>query len=193
MKMNNKKAFTLVELSIVLIVIGLLSGAILKGQEIIKGAKLKRILSDFSNLSTAIYTYEDRYDAMPGDDSSSVIGTSIISGGDENGVIDFHESEFVFMHLRKAGIISGDKNNGKLNHALGGAIHVVQGSQAAKLPSTIHNMADMAGTAVCFENIKAEDASIIDGQNDDKKYKTGIVQGSSDYTNESLVTICLEI
>ena len=193
--MKKRKAFTLVELSIVLIVIGLLTGAILKGQEIIRNAKLKRIISDFSNVSTAIYTYEDRYDQLPGDDATSVIAASMNSGGDEDGVISAVESRMVFKHLRKAGILSGDATEGDLSHALNGKIYVVQGAESGSIvKASVKNMSHMSGTAVCFDNIKASDALILDAQNDDGAFDKGTLQSSDPYKNpDKLVAVCLEV
>jgi len=193
--MKKRKAFTLVELSIVLIVIGLLTGAILKGQEIIRNAKLKRIISDFSNVSTAIYTYEDRYDQLPGDDATSVIAASMNSGGNEDGVISSTESLMVLKHLRKAGILSGDATEGDLSHALNGKIYVVQGAESGSVvKASTKNMSHMAGTAVCFDNIKASDALLLDTQNDDGAFDKGTLQSSDDYINpDKLVAVCLEV
>jgi len=193
--MKKRRAFTLVELSIVLIVIGLLTGAILKGQEIIRNAKLKRIISDFSNVSTAIYTYEDRYDQLPGDDATSVIAASMNSGGDEDGVISPVESRMVFKHLRKAGILSGDATEGDLSHALNGKIFVVQGTESGSIvKASVKNMSHMSGTAVCFDNIKAGDALILDAQNDDGAFDKGTLQSSDPYKDpDKLVAVCLEV
>jgi len=192
---NRRKAFTLVELSIVIIVIGLLTGAILKGQEIIRNAKLKRIISDFSNVSTAIYTYEDRYDQLPGDDATSVIAASMSSGGDEDGVISASESSMVFKHLRKAGIISGDATEGDLSHALNGKIYVIQGTQSGTImKASATSMPHMPGTAVCFDNVKASDALLLDAQNDDGAFDKGTLQSSDAYSNpDKLVAVCLEV
>ena len=65
---NNQKGFTLVEIAIVLVIIGLLLGGILKGQEMIIQAKIKNAITDFSGVSAAYYGYQDRYRALPGDD-----------------------------------------------------------------------------------------------------------------------------
>ncbi len=193
--LKKKSAFTLVELSIVLIVIGLLTGAILKGQEIIRNAKLKRVMSDFSNVSTAIYTYEDRYDQLPGDDGSSVIATALKHKGNEDGVISAEESKMVLRHLRKAGILTGDASDATLNHALNGKMFVVQGALSGKASKTSQkSMPHMAGTAVCFDNVKIEDAMLLDHQNDDGIFDKGTLQASDSYKNEDkLVTICHEI
>src|SRR6266581_3105005 len=63
-----QKGFTLVEIAIVLVIIGLLLGGILKGQEMITQAKIKNVMSDFSGISAAYHGYQDRYRSIPGDD-----------------------------------------------------------------------------------------------------------------------------
>ena len=77
-----QKGFTLVEIAIVLVIIGLLLGGILKGQEMITQAKIKNAVSDFSGISAAYYGYQDRYRALPGDDPNAATRWSgAISGG----------------------------------------------------------------------------------------------------------------
>src|SRR5258706_11094880 len=69
--MNSQKCSDLVEIAIVLVIIGLLLGGILKGQEMITQAKIKNIMSDFSGISAAYHGYQDRYRAIPGDDPNA--------------------------------------------------------------------------------------------------------------------------
>jgi prepilin-type N-terminal cleavage/methylation domain-containing protein len=69
--MKNQKGFTLVEMSIVLVIIGLLLGGVLKGQELIKNAKVKGIANDVNAISAAMNAYQDRYHALPGDDAQA--------------------------------------------------------------------------------------------------------------------------
>src|SRR5690242_9867181 len=67
--MPRKQAgFTLIEIAIVLVIIGLLLGGVLKGQELITQAKIKNVANDFNGLTAAIYSYQDRYKRLPGDD-----------------------------------------------------------------------------------------------------------------------------
>ncbi|HEX6319483.1 MAG TPA: prepilin-type N-terminal cleavage/methylation domain-containing protein, partial [Burkholderiales bacterium] len=66
-----QKGFTLVEIAIVLVIIGLLLGGILKGQEMITQAKIKNVIADMSGVSAAMYGYQDRYRALPGDDKAA--------------------------------------------------------------------------------------------------------------------------
>ncbi|HQS44423.1 MAG TPA: type II secretion system protein, partial [Methylotenera sp.] len=63
--------FTLIELSIVLVIIGLLMGGVLKGQELINSAKVKNMANDFRSVQTQIYTYQDKFKALPGDDRAA--------------------------------------------------------------------------------------------------------------------------
>lgn len=64
---TNQKGFTLLELAIVLVIIGIILGAILKGQELINNAKAKRLLNDTKGLATLQYTFYDRYGRFAGD------------------------------------------------------------------------------------------------------------------------------
>src|SRR4249919_3005072 len=63
--------FTLVEIAIVLVIIGLLLGGILKGQEMITQARIKNVINDFNGITAAYASYQDRYRAIPGDDAGA--------------------------------------------------------------------------------------------------------------------------
>jgi len=65
--MSKTRGFTLVELAIVLVIIGIILGAILKGQELINNAKVKRLQNDLRGLESAIWTFYDRHGKFPGD------------------------------------------------------------------------------------------------------------------------------
>jgi len=59
--------FTLVELAIVMIIIGLLIGGVLKGQELINNAKVTATVAQVKGIDGAISTFYDMYKAIPGD------------------------------------------------------------------------------------------------------------------------------
>lgn len=61
------RAFSLVELSIVLVILGLLTGGILTGQSLIRAAELRSIATQFQSYQTASMTFRDKYFALPGD------------------------------------------------------------------------------------------------------------------------------
>jgi len=71
MQLTKQKGFTLVEIAIVLVIVGLLIGGVLKGQEMITNAKLKRMESDNAGIAAAMFSYQDRYLQLPGDDSAA--------------------------------------------------------------------------------------------------------------------------
>src|SRR5436190_6845843 len=88
---SQQSGFTLVEIAIVLVIIGLLLGGILKGQELINSAKVKNLANDFRVIPTYIYAYQDKFKALPGDDPAA--DTHLPTGaltdrGNGNGVID---------------------------------------------------------------------------------------------------------
>src|SRR5512143_2566510 len=65
---RRQSGFTLIEIAIVLVIIGLLLGGILKGQELINSARVKNLATDFRNIPMFIYGYQDKFKALPGDD-----------------------------------------------------------------------------------------------------------------------------
>src|SRR5258705_2805162 len=69
MNRTKNRGFTLIEIAIVLVIIGLLLGGVLKGQELINNAKVKSYATDFRNIPIQLYGYQDRFKALPGDDS----------------------------------------------------------------------------------------------------------------------------
>ncbi len=76
---SSQKGFTLLELAIVLVIIGIILGAILKGQELINNAKAKRVLNDMKGLASMYYTFYDRYGRFPGDcDNNGAIDANAV-------------------------------------------------------------------------------------------------------------------
>ncbi len=68
--MKNQKGFTLIELSIVLVIIGIILGAVLKGQDLINNARAKKVVQWEKAWETAAWTYMDRNGRFPGDDNA---------------------------------------------------------------------------------------------------------------------------
>src|SRR6266568_6201179 len=86
---SDQAGFTLVEIAIVLVIIGLLLGGILKGQEMITQARIKNVINDFNGITAAVNSYQDRYRALPGDDKNATTRWTVQApaSGDGNGVI----------------------------------------------------------------------------------------------------------
>ena len=97
-------AFSLIELSVVLVIVGVLMGAIFKGQDLLDVAKVRSIVHDLQHIKVAIHNYQDTYGALPGDDPNAEtrFGGGI-GKGNGNGLIEPGESANVWVHLNKAG------------------------------------------------------------------------------------------
>jgi len=108
------RGFTLVELAIVMVVIGLMIGAVLKGQSMIDNAKQRRLMNDLQGISAAYFTYFDKFNAVPGDDAKANSRWTNVANGNANGVISgtpttpTGESQEAWQALRYAGLLSGD-------------------------------------------------------------------------------------
>lgn len=74
--MKRQGGFTLVEIAIVLVIIGLLLGGVLKGQELINSAKVKNIVADMRTTATLVYAYQDRFKIYPGDETQGQLDSA---------------------------------------------------------------------------------------------------------------------
>jgi prepilin-type N-terminal cleavage/methylation domain-containing protein len=101
-------AFSLIEMSIVLVVIGIIAGAVFKGQELLESAKIRSIAQDFQHYSLSVGVYQETYQALPGDDSKASLHFSSAESGDGNGQITGREPDLFWQHLGKASIINTD-------------------------------------------------------------------------------------
>ena len=108
MSKRKQQGFTLIEIAIVLVIIGLLLGGILQGQSLINSARVRNLISQVDGVKAAFYGFQDRYRALPGDFTQA---TTQIAGasqdGDGNGQILGTEAIAVWDHLSHAGFITG--------------------------------------------------------------------------------------
>src|SRR3954454_15940953 len=74
------RGFTLIEIAIVLVIIGLLLGGVLKGQELITGARVRNLISQQDGIKAAFFGFQDRYRALPGDYASASTNINCGSG-----------------------------------------------------------------------------------------------------------------
>jgi prepilin-type N-terminal cleavage/methylation domain-containing protein len=95
--------FSLIELALVLIVIGILAGAVFKGRDVLEAAKMRSVLSEIERIRTAYVLYHDTFGQWPGNDAfaRARFGDSVANGLG-NGFISADESAQVWVHLAKA-------------------------------------------------------------------------------------------
>ena len=119
--------FTLIELSIVLVIVGLIAGGVLVGQDLIRAAYVRAQISQIESYNTAVNTFYGKYQALPGDMNNSVALANGFAArgaapgqGDGNGIIEGYtsgwtggalqfggETEMFWVDLSKAGLIEG--------------------------------------------------------------------------------------
>jgi prepilin-type N-terminal cleavage/methylation domain-containing protein len=187
--MKKTQGFTLVEIAIVLVIIGLLLGGILKGQEMITQAKIKNVIADFSGISAAYHGYQDRYRAIPGDDANAS-RWSLARAGDGNGVVagtyntacpsgagqpasGTAESCLFWHDLRLSGFVAGSGAMQPYN-AVTGMLGVQTGNGAATPAAALGGFVSLI---ICSANLPDKIAVAADTQMDDADARTGTVRG----------------
>lgn len=188
---RKQQGFTLVEIAIVLVIIGLMIGGVLKGQEMITNAKVSRVENDYKGVSAAILAYQDRYGVLPGDDPAATTrfagtwngadngnGNGVISGA-WNSTVNSDESRKIWKHLRAAGFIKGPVDNTAASylqpsHAFGGLIGFEQG---------IYNL---SGHVLVFGALPGNIGQILEARGDNGNPSSGSIQGSGAQTSYNI-------
>lgn len=184
------KGFSLIELAIVLVIIGLLLGGVLKGQELINSAKAKNMANDFKNTQIVLYGYQDKFKALPGDDANvlsqvpngvlastqGAVGNAQIEGlWNSDSVTD--ETYLFWQHVRLSILPPGSTT-------IGGAVYVPRNAEGGHVgiqsiggstPFTL--ITEMIGAfVVCSDGIVGKLAKQLDVTLDDGETSTGSVR-----------------
>ena len=189
---SKQSGFVLIEIAIVLVIVGLLLGGVLKGQELINSTRVKNLASDFKNGPVFIYGYQDKFKALPGDDLNLAThlaalpvapvpctmpgtaglcnpGSGIIDGGWDSSSVAA-ETYVFWQHIRLAGFAPGSTTLGTINYvpinAFGGNLGI---TNAAQTP-----IQGLNGTyIICSNLIPGRYAKQLDTTMDDGETSTG--------------------
>jgi prepilin-type N-terminal cleavage/methylation domain-containing protein len=189
MRMTKKQGgFTLVEIAIVLVIVGLLLAGVLKGQELIENSKIKSIAKDMDSISAAVASYNDRYRGLPGDTATATTntangwGATAFTAGNNDGLIGAvgttftvgaNENTIAMTSMMFAGFIAGNPTGGlptavlRPRHAGDGAMSVTNGA----FGFTGRNV-------VCVNGLNGKWAAALDRQFDDGDPTTGLIRSN---------------
>ena len=192
--------FTLVEIAIVLVIIGLLLGGILKGQEMITQARIKNVANDFNGITAAYFAYMDRYKAVPGDDpNASARWVGLLNGGSDGRISGLYgvpsnptfvqanvdnaqgESWNFWWHLRQAGFVAGATAGqaaySQPSNSVGGIVGVQTNA-----------MTLLSGVVLCSANVPDKVAAAVDTQIDDQRSNAGQMMAYTMATTDTAAT-----
>jgi prepilin-type N-terminal cleavage/methylation domain-containing protein len=205
---RRQSGFTLIEIAIVLVIIGLLLGGILKGQELINSARVKNLATDFRNIPVFIYGYQDKFRALPGDDSAATThvgaaatngnGDGVIQGNWDDGLTATPSESFLFwQHVRMAGLAPGPTLTTAADYlqrnAVGGTVGVQSTAPFTGITGTYF---------ICSGGILGKYAKQLDSQLDDGNTSTGSmmagtanggVAGTSPLVDSTTYTVCMGV
>ena len=117
--LRRQNGFTLIEIAIVLVIIGLLLGGVLKGQELITSARVRNLIAQQDGVKAAFFGFQDRFRALPGDYPAAQATANIVNigaaiGGNGDGQIlntaGANEQTIAWTHLSHAGFLTGSFN-----------------------------------------------------------------------------------
>ena len=190
---SQQSGFTLVEIAIVLVIIGLLLGGVLKGQELINSAKVKNLANDFRVVPTYIYAFQDKFKALPGDDPQAnthvsgatnatcagCLGNGVINGA-WNSTTATDEAALFWQHVRLSNLAAGPTVTTDADYypknAVGGRLGITSATAA-------QTVGGLTGTyLVCSASILGKFAKQLDVQMDDGNTATGSMRTVADAT-----------
>jgi prepilin-type N-terminal cleavage/methylation domain-containing protein len=191
-----QKGFTLVEIAVVLVIIGLLLGGVLKGQELIESARVKNATNLYNSIASGVNGYRDRYRNMPGDDCCAASKTarganwaSAMTGNGQNtqpnGIIDdatvaawgawngWQHVSF-WLDLYAGGFLAGDATARSVavfpRSPWGGVVDIVNVGQ-------VYGMVNNA-LVICMATVPGKAANQLDLSLDDGNPATGSLRSA---------------
>jgi prepilin-type N-terminal cleavage/methylation domain-containing protein len=217
MQLTKQKGFTLVEIAIVLVIVGLLIGGVLKGQEMITNAKLKRIESDNAGMAAAMFSYQDRYLQLPGDDRDAGArftiysdggGLGVKANGDGDGVVGDGSGDgwkttvasTAWVDNTVTAPVAGEEESKFFGHLrAAGLVPGGSGTDSTRptnayggLIGIQNGSLGIGGHVVIFGQIEGAIAKILEARLDDSKPETGRIQSEITTTTMDAGTTSLQ-
>jgi prepilin-type N-terminal cleavage/methylation domain-containing protein len=194
-EMRNSKGFTLVELAIVLVIIGVILGGVIKGQELVRSSKIKRLYRDFQSVQYAYLTYQEQNNMrLPGDDSNATPagdGDGIVEGNwNSTATTNTDENGLFWQHLRASNLYPTGQNATEHPRNIFGQVMGIQ------------NNSFTAGNrhhSLCMANLVGADAQLLDNAFDDGFLNSGEIAGANRtgtpvrYVAATTYTVCIRI
>ncbi len=211
------RGFTLVELSIVLVIIGLIIGGVLTGQQIIQNARITRTINDMQAYQAQFQTYAQNYGALPGDDlsASTRFPSAGVTSGGGDGLVGTGssydtpsttppagESRLVWAHLRAAGLVKNQVTGGSTAVQPPNPFSGVYGFQNGAFGG------EFATTVLCLNKLPGNAAQAVDARLDDGTSNAGAIQATAEtgsdpgssggavatsYSDDTTYTLCMRI
>jgi prepilin-type N-terminal cleavage/methylation domain-containing protein len=204
--MKKQTGFTLIELAIVLVIIGLLLGGVLKGQELINSAKVKNLANDFRTIPVYIYGYQDKFKALPGDDKAAQAhlgDTSVLQGNGDGalggnwfdaGANNASEAYQFWRHVRLANLAPGVTDianpDWRPTNADGNPIGIMAGTndvnKTAMLDTAATPAAIKGSYVICSKGILGKYVTQLDVTMDDGNSGTGSMMAAPTAATDAL-------
>lgn len=187
---KKKEGFSLIEVAIAVMVIGLIASFALKGKELIRVAQLRSVADQVNTFRIAIQGFADKYGALPGDfaDARGMIGDSLANGRGDGAISSVDDAKRFWSHLAATDLVSLELVNGYPTSKVGGYYSV--SSNIANHSGTWIVLCGGTSDNQSFVGILSpEDAYSIDKNNDNGSPATGEIRAlkASNASGECIV------